>query len=348
MSGRAPVVIFESTGHYHEPVLQFLEEREVTYYLINPVVSYEAKKTSLRKVKTDAIDAHHLCELYYKEDLEVFQKKTIQTMNLRNLTRQHQALTETYVQIKLQFQATLEQIFPEYQSVFSDLYANISLTTLLRYPTSYDVKNATQEELAAEMQQTGAKRSYAWFWHKARLLKDAAERNPFKRNTYQSHLVSLQMYVQMLFQYQEHLSKLKKEIDALAETFEAYLIIQSIPGIGRKIAATILSEMGDINQFQHPKKLVAYAGIDPSVHESGKFKATINRITKRGSSRLRQAMFTAVQCGLTKNRNAKLKAFYDRKREEGKPHKTAVIACANKLLHWIHAMVKRKEAFVEQ
>lgn len=103
VSGREPVVIFESTGHYHEPVLQFLEEHEVTYYLINPVVSYEAKKTSLRKVKTDAIDAHHLCELYYKEDLEVFQKKTIQTMNLRNLTRQHQALTETYVQIKLQF-----------------------------------------------------------------------------------------------------------------------------------------------------------------------------------------------------------------------------------------------------
>ncbi|AXF56542.1 IS110 family transposase [Salicibibacter kimchii] len=348
VSGQAPVVIFESTGHYHEPVLQFLEEREITYYLINPVVSYEAKKTSLRKVKTDAIDAHHLCELYYKEDLEVFLKKTIQTMNLRNLTRQHQALTETYVQIKLQFQATLEQIFPEYQSVFSDLYANISLTTLLRYPTSYDVKNATQQELAAEMQQTGPKRSYAWFWHKARLLKDAAERNPFKRNIDQSHLVSLQMYVQMLFQYQEHLSKLKKEIDALAETFDEYLIIKSIPGIGRKIAATILSEMGDINQFQHPKKLVAYAGIDPSVHESGKFKATINRITKRGSSRLRQALFTAVQCGLTKNRNAKLKAFYDRKREEGKPHKTAVIACANKLLHWIHAMVKRNEAFVEQ
>lgn len=155
-------------------------------------------------------------------------------------------------------------------------------------------------------------------------------------------------FVQMLFQYQEHLSKLKKEIDALAETFEEYLIIKSIPGIGRKIAATILSEMGDIHQFQHPKKLVAYAGIDPSVHESGKFKATINRITKRGSSRLRQALFTAVQCGLTKNRNARIKAFYDRKREEGKPHKTAVIACANKLLHWIHAMVKRKEAFVEQ
>uniref|UniRef100_UPI0037C1468B IS110 family transposase n=1 Tax=Halobacillus shinanisalinarum TaxID=2932258 RepID=UPI0037C1468B len=61
--------MFESTGHYHEPVLQFLEDHHITYYLINPVVSYEARKTSLRKVKTDKIDASHLGELYYMADL---------------------------------------------------------------------------------------------------------------------------------------------------------------------------------------------------------------------------------------------------------------------------------------
>ncbi|WP_240378020.1 IS110 family transposase [Bacillus piscicola] len=66
-------------GHYYEPVLQFLEEHGITYYLINPVVSYKAKKTSLRKVKTDKVDAFHLGELYYKEDLEVFQRKPSNT-----------------------------------------------------------------------------------------------------------------------------------------------------------------------------------------------------------------------------------------------------------------------------
>lgn len=103
-----------------------------------------------------------------------------------------------------------------------------------------------------------------------------------------------------------------------------------------------------MNQFERPKQLVAYAGLDPAVFESGKFKATINRITKRGSSRLRQALYTAVQCGLAKSRNKKIIAFYERKRNEGKPHKVAVIACANKLIHWIHAMLKRQEAFVDQ
>ncbi|WP_449355529.1 IS110 family transposase [Virgibacillus natechei] len=348
VSGRPPAVIFESTGHYHEPVLQFLEEHGITYYLINPVVSYEARKTSLRKVKTDKIDAFHLGELYYKEDLEVFQKKTEQFLNLRQLTRQHSALTDSYVEIKLQFQAALDQIFPEYHGVFSDLYGSLSLNTLLQYPTSSDIQNVSQQTLAKEMRQFGARRSHECFLHKASQLKDAAERNPFQYPICQGQFISLRLYIQMLFQYQEHLSKLKEEIDALAKTFEEYGLIRSIPGIGNKIAATITSETGNIDQFNHPKKLVAYAGIDPSVFESGKFKASINCITKRGSSRLRQALYTAVQCGLAKNRNKKLIAFYDRKRNEGKPHKVAVIACANKLVHWIHAMLKHQEVFVDQ
>ncbi len=137
---------------------------------------------------------------------------------------------------------------------------------------------------------------------------------------------------------------LQRIIDALAETFNEYKLVRSVPGIGRKIAATIISEIGGTDQFERPKQLAAYAGLDPSVFESGKYKASINRITKRGSSRLRQALYTAVQCGRTKNRNKKIIAFYDRKRNEGKPHKVAVITSANKLVHWI----QRQEVFVDQ
>ena len=347
-SGQPPAVIFESTGHYHEPVLQFLENQDIAYYLINPVVSFEARKMSLRQVKTDKADAYHLGELYYKEDLEIYQRKTEKALNLRLLTRQHSALTDSYVQIKLQFQVALDQVFPEYHSVFSDLYGKLSLKTLLSYPTALDVHRVSEESLAEEMGQFGARRSYDWFLNKAQQLKEAARRNPYQAQISHGQLVSLNMYIHMLFQYQTHLAELLKEINALSKSFEEYRLIQSVPGIGDKIAATILSEVGDINQFEHPKKLVAYAGLDPSVFESGKFKASINRITKRGSSRLRQTLYTAVQCGLAKQRNKKLTAFYHRKRNEGKPHKVAIIACANKLVHWIHAMLKRQEVFVDQ
>ena len=113
----------------------------------------------------------------------------------------------------------------------------------------------------------------------------------------------------------------------------------------------IISEIGEIYRFNHPKKLVAFAGIDPSIYESGRFKGTVNRITKRGSSRLRRALYLAVKCAIgdcrkkkTTNeiipRNKRLREFYDKKREEGKPFKVAVIACANKLLQWIYAILK--------
>ncbi|RBP85492.1 transposase IS116/IS110/IS902 family protein [Cytobacillus firmus] len=90
----------------------------------------------------------------------------------------------------------------------------------------------------------------------------------------------------MLLEYQKHLSKFEEEIDALAKDIEEYKIIHSIPKIGEKTAATIISEIAEIERFDHPKKLVAFAGIDPSIFESGKFRGTVNRITKKGSSRL--------------------------------------------------------------
>jgi transposase len=79
--------------------------------------------------------------------------------------------------------------------------------------------------------------------------------------------------------FQKHLSTFEDEIDALAKEIEEYKIIQSIPGIGEKIAATIFSEIGEIDRFNHPKKLVAFAGIDPSIFESGRCQGTVNRIT---------------------------------------------------------------------
>ena len=162
--------------------------------------------------------------------------------------------------------------------------------------------------------------------------------------------------VKVVLQYKEHLSNIADEIDALASEIEEYEILQSIPGIGEKIAATIISEIGEIDRFNDAKKLVAFSGIDPSVYSSGKFTASVHRITKRGSCRLRHALYMAVQSGIRDSRkkktsdeiiprNRKLREFYDKKREEGKPFRVAIIACVNKLLHWIYALLKSRTTF---
>lgn len=355
-TGVKPPVVLESTGHYHVPVVQFLEEHQYLLIIVNPLISHRAKSSSLRKVKTDAVDAYRLCELYYKEDLDPYKKRGIQLLNLRNLTRQHENITGMYVQTKLQFQAVLDQVFPEYKGVFGDLHSVVSLRVLQEYPASEDILSISDDALADRIKELCKSRSKRWAIERSQKLKAAAERNPFQKTLYQSHLLSLSMYIDMLLQYKEHLSELDAEIDTLAKEIEEYQIIQSIPGIGEKLAATIISEIGEIERFNHPKKLVAFAGVDPEVYESGKFKATLVRITKRGSSRLRHALFMAVRSGIRDcrkqkttdeiiPRNKKLRAFYDKKRDEGKLYKVAVIACVNKLLHWIYAILKNRTNF---
>jgi transposase len=261
-----------------------LDEHEILYILLNPIISYQAKKSSLRKVKTDAIDAFQLCVLYYKEDFEPHKNRGIQLLDLRNLSRQQEIVTNMYVEAKLQFHTILDQVFPEYRKVFGDLYSKVSLLMLKKYPTSEDVMAAGESKIAECVMEFCPNRSSQWALDKAKKIMDSASRNPFQKVVYKSHLINLQMYIELLFQYQGQLSELENHIVSLANELEDYQVVQSISGTGEKIAATIISEIGEIDQFNHPKKLVAFAGVDPSVHSSGKFTATTNRITKRGSS----------------------------------------------------------------
>ncbi|NMP21280.1 IS110 family transposase [Sulfobacillus sp. DSM 109850] len=118
-------------------------------------------------------------------------------------------------------------------------------------------------------------------------------------------------------------------------------------GDGATLAATAMAEIGEIARFEDPKKLVAFAGVDPSVHQSGDFTASVNRITKRGSHRLRHALYIAVLCSLRPTGSKRMQAFYQAKRAAGKPYKVAVVACINKLLHWIYAVLTRQEAVAD-
>lgn len=344
-TGQRPAVVLEATGHYHSPVVQFLDEHQYLYIVINPLISYQAKKTNLRKVKTDIADAYQLGELFYKEELEPFKKRGQSMMNLRYLTRQQDSLMGMYVQAKLQFQAVLDQVFPEYRGVFGDLYAKVSLRFLALHPTSSSVLARSLNDITATIQSLSGRINSDWALERALKLVAAAKRNPFKETAFSSHLISMELLINLLMQYQEHLANLEQSIDALAAELHEYELIQSIPGIGTRIAATILAEVGEIDRFDHAKKLVAFAGVDPSVFSSGKFTATRNKITKRGSRRLRTTLYLAVRCGLRSSRNQKLRAYYDKKRAEGKPFKVAVIACVNKLIHWIYAILTKKEAF---
>ncbi len=154
-------------------------------------------------MKTDAVDAYALCEFFYKEDFEPRKKRGIQLLNLRNLTRQHESVTDQFVQIKLQFHAVLDQVFPEYKGVFGDLYSVISLQTLLEFPTSEAVLSAGEAQLTERIAILCPHRSEQWAKDKAQELMAAATRNPFRKALFQSHLFSMSMYINMLLHYKK-------------------------------------------------------------------------------------------------------------------------------------------------
>lgn len=121
-------------------------------------------------MKTDTVDAYRLCELYYKEDFEDHRQQGTELINLRNLTRQFDALTQTYVQIKLQFQAVLDQVFPDYRGIFGDLYSSVSLLLLKQFPTPSAFQSTDEDNIALAIARLCPSRSDRWASDKASLI----------------------------------------------------------------------------------------------------------------------------------------------------------------------------------
>lgn len=132
-----------------------------------------------------------------------------------------------YVEAKLQFHTILDQLFPEYRIVFGDLFSKVSLSILKKYPTSEEVLAEGEEELADRIREYCPSRSVQWTREKARKLIHSASQNPFQKVLYQSHLINLSMYIDILFHYQGHLSELESQMVSLANEIEEYQIKNS-------------------------------------------------------------------------------------------------------------------------
>ncbi|WP_228469402.1 IS110 family RNA-guided transposase [Paenibacillus sp. JNUCC31] len=206
------------------------------------------------------------------------------------------------------------------------------------------LENKTENVERLIQECVGRSHSKRWIAEKTERLRELMEGWNRQRRS-QSQTVALASMVVLLLEFDKQLSHLEQQMEALAMELPEVGLVKSIPGIGGKLAAAIVAELGNASQFQDAKQLVAYAGLDPGIYSSGKFTATSSRITKRGSKRLRRALYLAVQCGIRKADNRRLKEYYDKKRKEGKPYKVVVIACANKLLHHVYAILKKGEPY---
>ena len=307
VTGLEPAVVLEATGHYHRSLVAYLEREGYRHFIVNPLQSKRAKGTRLRKVKTDAADAWHLAEMFYRGDIQPHRTWTEEMTELQHLTRQHQFMTSLLVQAKQNARALLDQVCPAYETVFYNLFSTTSLLVLRHMLSGRSVTVETMRQTA------GTSHGQAWIQAKVERIQALP---PLSHSSKAQQMALLSM-VEMVLTAQEQLRQLEDAIKETAMTLPEVELLKTIPGVGDKLAAALAAEIGDATQFTDPKQLVAYAGLDPGVHSSGKFTASSNRISKRGSKRLRRALYMAVQCGLKNGANERDQDLLREEKERG-------------------------------
>lgn len=323
----------EATGHYWYPIYSFLKARGYTIYVINPIQSDSLRKMYIRQTKNDSIDSFLIAEVIRFGQFTTTSMADENILAMRQLCRYRDSVISSRTEIKLRISTIMEQIFPEYEKQFSSLWLSTSMGILEKYLTPENIENAPIDELFEIIKDKS---------HNKLTMKKAISIREAAADTF-GIKIAQDAFSFQLKQLIDRMNFLDKQIEALDcqileyyEKFDCYL--HTIPGIGMIAAATILAEIGDINRFKSSSALVAFAGIDPTVRQSGEFSSTHNHMSKRGSPYLRHAIFlAATTCSF---HNSPLNAYYKKKRQQGKHHLTATGAVARKLTTVIYAVLR--------
>ena len=350
MTNAQPHVVLEATGNYSKPLTSFFSTRGFPVVVLNPILTHQLKTKAIRKVKTDAIDAARIAQAYYLGNGSPAVPLENTLTELRTLTRQHRHLNDLFTNVQLHFQAVLDLIFPGYDQLFSHTCCSTSLRILSAFPTPHAVLAADPEQLFDLMLPN--RRGRSWNEDKRDTLLSLARQSLPDPAGQISNQIMLRCYTDLLLAYKKAIADVENRMILLAKLLPAYHLIQSIPGVGEITASVILAEIGDIKRFPGPKQLSAFAGLDASVFESGTFTASRNRISKRGSSYLRTALYQATVAAVSQQRkgprNPTLSRYYQQKLAEGKLKKVALVATCHKLLRIIFGVWSNNRPFAAE
>ena len=333
ISDSSVVFGMEATGHYWYAIYSFLKSKGYTVYVINPIQSDSLRSMYIRQTKNDSKDSFLIAEVVRFGQFTTTALADEKLLAMRQLCRYRDSVVSDRTQIKLRINTILEQIFPEYEKQFSYLWGNTSTGILETYITPDKIANAPVDDLFTLIKDRSHNKLTM---EKAISIKEAATNTFGIKIAQDAFSFQLKQLFERLKLLDKQIDQLDKEILKYYETFDCYL--HTIPNISPIIAATILSEIGDIKRFRNASSLVAYAGIDPTVKQSGEFCSTRNHMSKRGSPYLRHAIFLAASC--CSFHDNPLNDYYKKKRNQGKHHLCAVGAVSHKLTTIIYAILR--------
>ena len=317
----------ESTAHYAENLTCFLFSRDFQVCIINPIQTASLRKSNIRKTKTDSVDTFLIIKALSLHDYRRFSKRDYDSLQLKNLCRFRQKLMKARTKVKIQLVSYVDLIFPELQYLFKSGIHTKSCYALLKTESNPDRIAKMHLTRLSNLLKKTSKGHYTKN-HAIALKELASQSVGIKDDT-----LSLQILqsIEQIEMYTQQISKVEASICEIMDHMDS--VIKTIPGIGNLNGAMIIGEIGDISRFEKPCQLLAYAGLDPSVYQSGKFTAARTRMSKRGSKLLRYALINAAW-QLTLN-NETFKAYYDLKVSQGRRHYNALGHVAHKLVRVI-------------
>lgn len=327
----------ESTAHYAENLTSFLFARGYNICIINPIQTSAIRKSNIRKTKTDTVDTYFIIKSMQMNRYRLFTQSDMDSLQLKNLCRFRQKLMKARTKVKIQLVTYVDLLFPELQYFFKSGIHGKACYALLKEASNPDkIANMHLTRLSNLLNKT----SKGHFRKQTAIaLKELASQSVGTKND----TLSLQI-LQSINQIELYTSQLKEVEDTINEIMNRMdSVIKTIPGIGTLNGAMILGEIGDIHRFEKPCQLLAYAGLDPSVYQSGNFHAPRTRMSKRGSKLLRYALINAAW-QLTLH-NDTFKNYYDLKVSQGRRHYAALGSTAHKLVRIIHKMLTDNVTF---
>lgn len=332
------IIGLESTAHYGDNLVRYLVTGYYKVCVINPIKTSSLRKNNIRKTKTDKVDTYLIAKTLMMQDSFKFVTFfDLDLMDLKTLGRFRQKTIKQRTRLKIQLTSYVDQVFPELQYFFkSGLHQKAVYALLKEAPTPLDIASMHMTHLSHLLEVA----SHGHFKkEQAKELRILAQKSVGANDSALS--IQITHTIAQIELLDSQLEQVEAEMTDIMKFNNS--VIMTIPGIGYVNGGMILGEIGNIHRFSSPNKLLAFAGLDPTVYQSGNYTAKHTRMSKRGSRVLRYALINAAH-NVVKY-NATFKTYYDAKMAEGRTHYNALGHCAGKLVRVIWKMLTDEVEF---
>ncbi|MCK5590619.1 MAG: IS110 family transposase [Candidatus Pacebacteria bacterium] len=333
-------VIFgmEATGIYYLPLYIALKRDGHQIKLYNPIQTNGYRKMEIRKTKTDQKDASIIADMLRYSEPPVNDFNDLNLYQLRELTRTRQRIVDKRTRCKIQIIRDLDIIWAGYKKIIPMVFGKTSISILKKYTVPSKVTGKSFEEFHKFIKKNS--RSQITESKSMDIYENA--KNILSIPELETGIsIEIKMLIAQIELSDKQIQFVEGKINKIMDKID--FKITSIPGIGGTLGAIILGEIGDIDRFSNVKKLVAFAGLDPVVNQSGKKENYSGPISKRGSPLLRHALFMAASTARQNDEN--IMRFYNKKMNEGKHYYSALNATAAKMLRIVYSVLKNNQEY---